>query len=95
MFSRELHVISNELLDFDCNPYCCTVIASNLRGNEITVNKKKTYDPKTQGVKYFYYYPESAESEYQTTFEKIKSFIIKDVKSRREVTSFDKKRILF
>ena len=92
---RELHIISNEMLEFDCNPYCCTVIASNLRGNEIVVNKVKTYDPETQGVKYFYYYPESAESEYQTTYEKIKSFILKDNKSRREVTSLIRKEFCF
>ncbi len=92
---RELHVVSNEMLEFDCNPYCCTVIASNLRGNEVVVNKNKTYDPETQGVKYFYYYPESSESEYQTTFEKIKSFILKDTKSRREVSSLIRKEFCF
>lgn len=92
---RELHVISNEMLEFDCNPYCCTVIASNVRGNEVVINKKKTYDPETQGVKYFYYYPESAESEYQTTFEKIKSFLLKDAKSRREVSSLIRKEFCF
>ena len=92
---RELHVISNELLEFDCNPYCCTVIASNLRGNEVLIGKKKTYDPQTQGVKYFYYYPESSEPEYQTTFEKIKSFIRKDTKSRREVASLIRKEFCF
>ncbi|MBE5743085.1 MAG: TIR domain-containing protein [Clostridiales bacterium] len=92
---RELHVLSNEMLEFDSNPYCCMVIASNLRGNEVLINKKKDYDPERQGVKYFYYYPESAESEYQTMFEKIKSFIIKDVKSRREVTSLIRKEFCF
>lgn len=92
---RELHVISNEMLEFDCNPYCCTVIASNIRGNEIIINKRKTYDPENQGVKYFYYYPESAESEYQTTFEKIKSFLLKDTKSRREVSSLIRKEFCF
>lgn len=92
---RELHILSNEMLEFDCNPYCCTVIASNLRGNEVIVNKVKTYDPETQGVKYFYYYPENAESEWQTTFEKIKSFILKDTKSRREVSSLIRKEFCF
>lgn len=92
---RELHIVSNELLEFDCNPYCCTVIASNLRGNEIVTKKGKTYDPETQGVKYFYYYPESSEAECQTTFEKIKSFIVKDAKSRREVSSLIRKEFCF
>ncbi len=92
---RELHIISNEMLEFDCNPYCCSVIASNLRGNEIVTKKGKIYDPETQGVKYFYYYPESSESEWQTTYEKIRSFIIKDSKSRREVTGLIRKEFCF
>lgn len=92
---RELHILSNEMLEFDCNPYCCTVIASNLRGNEVIVNNTKVYLPETQGVKYFYYYPENCESEFQTTFEKIKSFILKDTKSRREVSSLIRKEFCF
>ena len=92
---RELHILSNEMLEFDSNPYTCTVMASNLRGNEIIVNKKKTYDPEEQGVKYFYYYPENCEAELQTTFEKIKSFILKDAKSRREVLSLIRKDFCF
>ena len=92
---RELHILSNEMLEFDSNPYTCTVMASNLRGNEVIINKKKTYDPETQGVKYFYYYPENCEAELQTTFEKLKSFILKDAKSRREVLSLIRKDFCF
>ncbi len=92
---RELHIVSNEVLEFDCNAYCCTVIASNLRGNEVIINKEKAYNPETQGVKYFYYYPENCESELQTTFEKIKSFILKDQKSRREVSSLIRREFCY
>lgn len=88
---RELHIISNEMLEFDSNPYTCTVMASNLRGNEIIKDNKKTYEPTTQGVKYFYYYPDSCEPELQTTFKKLKSFIMKDQKSRREVVGLIRK----
>ncbi len=88
---REVHLLTNEMLEYDCNPYCCTIIASNLRGNEIIVNKNKVYDPKTKGVKYFYYYPENYESEYQTAVKKVKRFIKKDIKSRREVSGLIRK----
>lgn len=92
---RELHILSNEMLEFDSNPYTCTIMASNLRGNEIVLNKKKTYDPATQGVKYFYYYPSNCKAEMETTFEKLKSFVRKDSKSRREVLGLIRKDFCF
>ena len=92
---RELHILSNEMLEFDSNPYTCTIMASNLRGNEVFVKKKKTYDPATQGVKYFYYYPSDRKAEMETTFEKLKSFVCKDTKSRREVLGLIRKDFCF
>lgn len=88
---KELHIVSNEMLDFDCNPFCCMVVSSNLRGNETWIDKKKYYDPAENGVKYFYYYPESAVAECRSTFEKLKSYLLKDTKSRREVTNLIRK----
>jgi|GEM_PF-6169488 len=88
---REAHILSNELLEYDCNTYSCMVIATNLLGNETVVNGKKKYVPEKNGVKYFYYYPESGTDELETTFEKIKSFIKKDESSRRQVVRMIRK----
>lgn len=84
---REMHILTNEMLDFDCNAFCCTVIAANIRGNDVIQGKSKKYDPEKYGVRYYYYYPEDSESEIQSTFSKIRSFVLKDTKSRREVTN--------
>ncbi len=82
---REAHILSNELLEYDCNTYSCMVIATNLLGNEKIVNGRKTYTPEKDGVKYFYYYPQNDIEELERPFEKIKSFVRKDEDSRREV----------
>lgn len=92
---REMHILSNEMLDFDCNAFCCTVIAANIRGNDMIQGKTKKYNPAKNGVKYFYYYPEDAQSEIQTTFSKIRSFVAKDAKSRREVTNLVRREFCF
>ena len=52
----EMHVLSNEVLDYDCNTYSCMVIASNLLGNETIKDGRKVYSPLKEGVKYFYNY---------------------------------------
>lgn len=88
---KEAHILSNELLEYDCNTYSCMVIATNLLGNEVIVSGRKKYTPEKTGVKYFYYYPESGSDELETTFEKIKSFIRKDESSRRQVVRMIRK----
>ncbi len=84
---HEMHVLSNEVLEYDCNTYSCMVIASNLLGAEETVNGTKTFNPERNGVKYFYYTPPRGEMECYTAFAKIEDFIRKTKDSRREVTS--------
>jgi len=92
---KELHVLSNELIEYDCNTYSCMVIASNLLGNETIRNGKKVYEPLKSGVKYFYYYPEAIKSECQIAFNKIKGFVVKDLNSRREVVRLIRREFCF
>lgn len=84
---KEMHVLSNELLEYDCNTYSCMVIASNLLGTEESMRGVKTYAPDKNGVKYYYYVPAGYEVECNTAFEKLKDFLKKTRSSRREVTS--------
>ena len=84
---KEMHVISNEMLEYDCNTYSCMVIASNLLGAEESVKGMKIYNPDKNGVKYFYYVPVGYELECATAFDKLKEFVKKTKNSRREVTS--------
>ncbi len=92
---KEMHVLSNELIEYDCNTYSCMVIASNLLGNETIKNGKKVYEPLKNGVKYFYYFPESIKSECQIAFNKIKGFVVKDSNSRKEVVRLIRREFCF
>ena len=84
---KEMHVLSNELLEYDCNTYSCMVIASNLLGSEEIVNGVKHYCPEKNGVKYFYYTPAGYEMECEKAFDIVKDFIRKTKESRQKVTS--------
>lgn len=92
---QEAHILSNELLEYDCNTYSCMIIALNLLGQETTVNGVKTYDPKHKGVKYFYYYPGKEAEEVALTKKKVEGFIKKDTNSRREVVSMIRRDFSF
>lgn len=83
---RETHVLSNELIEYDCNTYSCMIIATNLLGNEVGKGLYKTFDPKKNGVKYYYYIPAEEEANRDAAFRKIKEFIAKTPESRKEVT---------
>lgn len=84
---KEMHVLSNEMLEYDCNTYSCMVIASNLLGDEEVVDGIKIFQPDKCGVKYYYYTPNGCEVECTTAFDKVKDFVRKTRNSRREVTS--------
>ncbi|MBQ8147125.1 MAG: toll/interleukin-1 receptor domain-containing protein [Clostridia bacterium] len=84
---EEMHVLSNEMMEYDCNTYSCMVIASNLLGDEEIVNGNKVFRPEKNGVKYFYYTPSGYETECATAFKTVKEFIRKTEESRRQVTS--------
>ena len=83
----EMHVLSNEVLDYDCNTYSCMVIASNLLGNETIKDGRKVYSPLKEGVKYFYYYTDDFKTDCKNMVKKLEHFIKKDQVSRREVVS--------
>ena len=83
---RETHVLSNELIEYDCSTYSCMIIATNLLGNEVGKGVYKTFDPKKNGVKYYYYTPAEEEANRDAAFRKIKDFIAKTPDSRKEVT---------
>lgn len=84
---KEMHVLSNEMLEYDCNTYSCMIIASNLLGTEELVNGVKVFRPEKNGVKYFYYTPSGYEIECANAFDIVKEFIRKTQSSRRQVTS--------
>ena len=84
---KEMHVLSNELHEYDCNTYSCMIIASNLLGTEETVGGVRKFLPDKNGVKYFYYSPSDYEVECAEAFEIVKEFVRKSAKSRREVTA--------
>ncbi len=84
---KEMHVLSNEMMEYDCNTYSCMVIASNLLGNEEIVNGNKVFRPEKNGVKYFYYVPSGYGIECANAFKTVKEFIRKTEDSRRQVTS--------
>ena len=84
---KEMHVLSNEMLEYDCNTYSCMVIASNLLGNEELVDGVKVFCPEKNGVKYFYYTPPGYEMECEKAFEIVKEFVRKTESSRQKVTS--------
>lgn len=94
---QEMHILSNEVSEYDCNTYSCMVIASNLLGNVIAGKKggHKSYAPQKEGVKYFYYYPKSIERDCRVMEKKIKRFIAKDKDSRREVVSLIRREFTF
>ena len=98
----ETHILSNELISYDCNTYSCMIIASNLLGNIVSDGVKKYYDPKNNGVKYYYYYTKEYKNDLDVMIKKIRSFVAKDIVSRQEVVSmiirdfcFRKKVLLF
>ena len=92
---QEMHILSNEVTEYDCNTYSCMVIASNLLGNAVKKEDGKYYDPQKEGVKYFYYYPESMKNDCRVLEEKIKKFIAKDKESRLEVVSLIRREFTF
>ena len=93
---KEMHILSNELSEYDCNTYSCMVIASNLLGNATKKDKRKYYNPKKEGVKYFYYCPTSnINNDGWNLKEKIERFIAKDKGSRREVVSLIRREFTF
>ena len=49
---KEIHILSDVLLEYDINTYSLMIIAGNLLG--LTSNNR--YDPVGTGVKYFYYF---------------------------------------
>lgn len=84
---QELHILSNELMSYDCNPYSCMIIATNLLGNRVEApDGQRPYYPEKYGVKYYYYCTEEYLSTYEDQVrEKITSFLRKDINSRKEV----------
>lgn len=77
---REAHILTNELINYDCNPYSCMIISSNLAA--------KNLSGENAGVKYYYYCPEDYIRESWEPFQnKVRSFIKKDNSARQEVAN--------
>lgn len=70
-----LHVITNEISEYDCNAYSLMIISANLLGPL----DGDRYNPEKNGVKYYYYCPqkylESIEEDYK---HRILSFLKRD-----------------
>lgn len=90
---QELHILSNELMEYDCNPYSCMIIATNLLGDRgETTEGQSIYTPEKNGVKYYYYCTKEYLKKYEDQVkEKITSFLRKDIKSRKEVIDIIKR----
>lgn len=82
---REVHVLSDEIDSYDYHPYSCVVISTNLLGNVVKKNGKRTYCPNLNGVKYFYYLAREKVQLYKSLRSQIKGFIRKTRESRHEV----------
>lgn len=72
---KAIHIITNEISEYDCNAYSLMIISSNLLGKL----DKGCYDPERYGVKYYYYCPqkylERIEEDYKN---RIISFLRRD-----------------
>lgn len=70
-----IHLITNEISEYDCNAYSLMIISANLLGTP----HKGYYDPAQYGVKYYYYCPqkylEGIEEDYKN---RIISFLRRD-----------------
>lgn len=70
-----IHLITNEISEYDCNAYSLMIISANLLG----VPDGKFYNPRKNGIKYYYYCPqkylESIEEDYRN---RIISFLKRD-----------------
>lgn len=92
---KELHVVSNELHEYDCNTYSCMIIAGNILGAEKIEDGIKRYAPEKRGIKYFYYVPVSYIDDCKVAFAKIRSFVSKNEASRKEVVNMIKREYCF
>ena len=72
---RAIHIITNEINEYDCNAYSLMIISANLLG----APEDGFYRPEKNGVKYYYYCPEkyleNIEEDYRN---KIISFLKRD-----------------
>lgn len=70
-----IHLITNEISEYDCNAYSLMIISANLLG----MPDRGMYDPAKNGVKYYYYcsqkYLEGIEEDYKN---RITSFLRRD-----------------
>lgn len=91
--SLEVHVISNEMLDYDLNTYSLVVISSNLLGSPLDV--EPYFKPSKNGTKYFYYLTKEYESNFKTLHEQLHSFLKKDLDSRMKVSGLIRRDFCF
>ena len=91
--SLEVHVISNEMLDYDLNTYSLVVISSNLLG--VVSEEPPYFNPKKNGTKYFYYLTKEYESNFDTLRDQLMSFLKKDQESRMKVSGLIRRDFCF
>ena len=84
---NEVHVLSNEMRNYDYNTYSLMIIASNLLGDPIKTKNVFEFRPSREGSKYFYYVTKEYKPEADIVLAEIKRFIKKDKDSRLKVTS--------
>lgn len=88
---QELHIISNELTEYDSNVYSCMIIAVNLLGERIA-NASSPYEPKKRGKNYYYYCDAKYLKKHESVIrEQIKSFVEKNKTARKNVIDIIKK----
>ncbi len=80
----ETHILTDEIVEYDQHPYSCMLISSNLLGNRDSSTGK--YNPKKNGVKYFYYCDQNYLDEVGEAFrQKVRDYLLKNRISRGEV----------
>lgn len=80
---KEFHILTNEANNYDYTTVSTMIIARNLLGRPKYHENKVIYDPKTNGLKYYYYIPEANYNDGIRS--RLKNFINRDKTSRGEV----------
>lgn len=81
----ELHIITNELINYDSTVLASMAISANILGKPLKDGKIIKFLPQEKGVKYIYYCPNSCKQSFEKFRHRIIKFVRRDDESRLEV----------
>ncbi|MBE6131371.1 MAG: hypothetical protein E7183_06580 [Erysipelotrichaceae bacterium] len=91
MYLEEMHILSDEILEYDMDPYSLIIITSNILGK---VDNER-YNPKERGIKYYYYceesYCNSVEQKYRTA---LKNYIQRNEVAKKEIVECTRRHLV-